>query len=77
MLYILLLAASLNKHLNKIIVFLDINHRLLFIKKCFRGWFCLRSQVKSPLSWIQSIELVPISGHQDQRKTIYVNPDTT
>jgi hypothetical protein len=50
-----------------------IHYRMPYFKITFRRLdFCLRPQVKSPLSWAQSTELGPIAGHQNQLKTGYV-----
>jgi hypothetical protein len=48
-------------------VFLDIIHRPVFI---WNTTFCVRLQVEH--GWTQSIELVPISGHQHQHKVGYI-----
>jgi hypothetical protein len=43
---------------------LDIIHRRVFIyKQRFGDWILSPSSGKSLLSWAQSIELVPTSGH--------------
>jgi hypothetical protein len=50
-------------------MFLDIIHRHVFIKthNVSETGFCLRLHVE-PISWAQSIELVPIHGHLHEHK---------
>jgi hypothetical protein len=62
------------KNVNTITEILDIAHgRVLFLFKTQRvgDWILSPSSGKSIFSWAQSIELVPISGHQ--HKTEYIN----
>jgi hypothetical protein len=56
------------------IMFLDIIHPSVLYKKhdVSETGFCLRLQVKL-ISWTQSIELVPISGHLRQHKIEYTS----
>jgi hypothetical protein len=49
--------------------FLDIINALFFIwNNVSESGLCLRPQVKILLSWAQSIDVLPISGHQNKRK---------
>jgi hypothetical protein len=58
-----------------IIECLDIIHHSVFLfkKQRFGEWTLFPSSGKSLLRWAQSIELVHISGYQNQRKTEYIN----
>jgi hypothetical protein len=52
-----------------IIVFLNITHGPAFIyNNVSETGPYLRPQIRNQLSWAHSIELVPISGHQNQRE---------
>jgi hypothetical protein len=63
-------------------MFLDIIHRIFCLKhdpvlikktQCFGDWILSPSSDACLLSWAQSIELVPISGHQHQNKIWYTS----
>jgi hypothetical protein len=59
---------------------LDVTHRPVFIcNNVTETGLCLRPQVKKKnlLTWAQSIELVPISGHQNQHKPGYASINWT
>jgi hypothetical protein len=61
-------------YINAIIGVLYIIHRPVFdLKHCFGDWTPPPSSGESLLSWAHLVELVPISGHQNQHKTGYIN----
>jgi hypothetical protein len=54
--------------------FLDIIHHPTFIQNVLETGLCLHPQAKKNLLiWAQSIELVPISRHENQNKKWYIN----
>jgi hypothetical protein len=61
------------RYTSEIIYFLDIIHRLFYLSKVSGTGLCLRPQVNNLLSWTQSVQLVPISGHQNEHRTVYAN----
>jgi hypothetical protein len=50
--------------------------RFYIEKNVYGTGLCFCPQVKILLSWVQSIELVPVSEHQNQHKAGYINQTT-
>jgi hypothetical protein len=65
-------------YINIVIEFRGIIHRLFFCieTQSVGDWILYPSSDKSVIIWVQSIELVLISGYQHQQKTKY-KPNTT
>jgi hypothetical protein len=57
----------------QLLIFNIIHPSVSNLKQRFGATLCLHSQVKSLLSWVESMELVPISGHQTKHKAGCIN----